>query len=142
LLTRFFRAQCDDDHWPKEKHAWFALPAAGRPPGYGQTACRARNYLIHVLDCGFGGIAFASIEANSREKLPPIARQRLPQPSKKNGSLPEDKLPLRLCWGCLPLAIPAAACLASGFRANTLMVGGFPRVRLRFFASVSGPQLV
>jgi len=60
----------------------------------------------------------------------------------KNGSLPEDKLPLRLCWGCLPLAIPATACLASGFRANTLMVGGFPRVRLRFFASVPGPQLV
>jgi hypothetical protein len=65
-----------------------------------------------------------------------------PNQAKKNGSLPEDKLPLRLCWGCLPLAIPAAACLASGFRANTLMVGGFPRVRLRFFASVSGPQLV
>jgi len=61
---------------------------------------------------------------------------------KKNGSLPEDKLPLRLYWDCLPLAILTAACSASGFRANTLMVGGFPRVRLRFFASVPGPQLV
>lgn len=60
----------------------------------------------------------------------------------KNGSLPEDKLPLRLCWGNLPLAIPVAACSASGFRASALMVGGFPRVRLRFFASVPDPQLV
>ncbi|MFT5537802.1 MAG: hypothetical protein ACI91C_002198 [Burkholderiaceae bacterium] len=35
---------------------------------------------------------------------------------KKNGSLPEDKLPLRLYWGYFPLAIPVAACLASGSR--------------------------
>jgi len=74
---------------------------------------------------------------NYRHSLSVCRRQ-----SQKNGSLPEDKLPLRLYWDCLPLAIPAAACSASGFRANTLMVGGFPRVRLRFYASVPGPQLV
>lgn len=38
--------------------------------------------------------------------------------STKNGSLSEDKLPLRLYWDCLSPKNPAIAFLASGFRAS------------------------
>jgi hypothetical protein len=39
-------------------------------------------------------------------------------------------------WGCCPLAISTSACPASGFRANIVMVFGFPHSCLRNNVSV------
>jgi len=93
----------------------------------------------HIQTSSNDAVAQGSVRTGSGDNSTRKARGGQQQ---KNGSLSEDKLPLRLCWGRRPLAISAAACLASGFRSNPLMVGGFPRFDLRLPASVSNPILV
>ena len=55
----------------------------------------------------------------SRKKIRTRANQKT-HPRIKNGSLSEDKLPLRLYWDHLSPKSPVIACLASGFRAKCL----------------------
>ena len=87
--------------------------------------------IVHI-GTGFGGQAVA----------PKSCQAITAAIAQKNGSLPEDKLPLRLCWGYYPLAIPAAACSASGFRSKSVNGRWFSPRPLALLRSVTNPQLV
>lgn len=87
----------------------------------------AQGKLIIGTGCGCARDAAMAGSGSWDAALAATWRMRVgcsPAP-KKNGSLSEDKLPLRLCWGNCPLAISAAACSASGFRAKCVDSWGF-----------------
>ncbi len=159
MLTESFHERCDRHHGQQEKRRLFCLArpenAFALPfirPSRNRIFANVEMTLSDRFPCDSGDLRRhiqiydketadeLSDGTRRRGGIPPLIEQ--PQPPIKNGSLPEDKLPLRLCWGNLPLAIPVAACLASGFRSSALMVSDYPRICLRLSASVADPQLV
>lgn len=162
---------CDGDHWSSKKggmnhkirrrfmpdigHEYaFAPPQASRATSLQMcistcpALCSRRTRVVRLpiqtssndaagilnIGTGFGGTGFGTEI---------VAIYRSGHVGQKNGSLPEDKLPLRLCWGHYPLASPVAACSASGFRSKSVNGWWFstcPLALLRFgFQPAIGP---
>ena len=99
-------------------------------------ACRCdRNHLgsisqgLHFI-CRFHGHAFAAAENQQRAR------------SKKTGAYPKISSRCASVGADVLLRFQQPLVRRPDSRSNALMVGGCPRFRLRFFASVSNPHLV